>query len=432
MQFRFAGLVAALTLTSISLAQSDTPTVGFAQVDSRTLPFASDACGFVGASALAIEATLDDGRIVRFTGEDVQMLASDGSLLSTLGSLAGPVFPSFISVDPTESFAVVGESCNGEIFRVDLAAGGFTPLTSIPFNYDAVFATDPNFVFVSASGTATFGRNRIYLVNVNDGTTTLRGRVAGFSGPLAMASDGTLFYATQRSGHDKSVITWSAFLAQSGVLLTEGNSNLFVTGLSSASGLNIDPVTGNLLVTEFQALRLFDSSGTELGTVASAGAGSFLGNVEIRDAGGSGSLQAFQPANCSVRYTVTDFFSFGERRTTVPVRAVATLTGPTSGAAAKTLTITGAHPNTRVLVFYNTTAFLNPAEFVFGSFGFPYHSALPLDRSRPIRPAVVADSQGTAVFTYNDPGSLHGSLVFQALIRGANGQTVGTSSYVLN
>jgi len=432
MQYRFTGILAALMLTTVSLAQSDIPSSGFEQTGSRDLPFASDACGFVGASALAIEAVLSDGRIVQFTGQDILLLDGSGASISTLASLPAPVFPSFVRIHPGEAFAVIGESCNGDIFRVDLGSGGLTPLTNLPFNFDGVFAANPDFMFISAAGSATFGRNRIYLLNLNNGVASLRGRLAGYSGPLALTEDGSLLYATQRPGQPKDVISWSPQLTASSILLKEGNASVFVSGLPSASGLTLDPVTGNLLVNEFQALRLFDSNGQDLGAVASADPGTFFGNVEISQDGGTGSLQAFQPENCTARYTATDFFSFGARRTTVPARAVATLTGATSGPAAKTLTITGAHPNSRVLVFFNTTTFLEPAEFVFGSFGFPFHSALPLERSRPIRPAVIADGTGTAVFNYNDPGHLHGTLVFQALIRGSNGQTVGTSTYALN
>ena len=62
----------------------------------------------------------------------------------------------------------------------------------------------------------------------------------------------------------------------------------------------------------------------------------------------------------------------------------------------------------------------------------PFHSALPQPFIRRLNVPVATDANGTAVFNYFDPGSLHGTQVLQALIQDEVGLTLGTSTFVLN
>lgn len=428
---RVFGFVGAAILSAPAIAQSgDSAAVGFEQSATRVLGFEMDPCGFAGSSTLSTEATLSDGRVVEFTGLDFNLLAPDGSPLMTLGSLASAVFPSFVVISPDETYAVAGESCTGNIYRIELT-GGLTLLTTLNFNFDAAFLGSSDLLFVSAAATTAFGRNQLYRVNGVTGATVLRGRLAGFSGPVTTDGDGRLYYATQVSGAPVEIISWSASQLSGGPLLSEANASPFVAGLTSGSGLTFDPLGNNLVLTQFDAIRLFATDGTDRGQIVTAIGSTFLANTEVMNASGTGSLQPFQPENSVIRYTATDFFSFADRRTVVTARPVATLTGPTSGAVTRTLTITGAHPNALVQVFFNNIAFLNPSEFVLGG-DFPFHTALLPNRARRINPPLMTDANGTASFSYQDPGTLHGTLVFQAAIFDDAGDFVGTSTFELN
>src|SRR5262249_27025005 len=73
-------------------------------------------------------ATLSSGNRVDFDGLAVNLVADDGTVLLPLGSVPQYVFPSFVRVDAAETFALVGESSNGDIFKVNLAGAGLTTL----------------------------------------------------------------------------------------------------------------------------------------------------------------------------------------------------------------------------------------------------------------------------------------------------------------
>jgi hypothetical protein len=95
-------------------------------------------------------ATLPNGDRIVFDGSTVRREADDGTLIATLGSLPTPVFASFVLPDPTATFAIVGESSRGKLYRVDLAGGGMLLLADLDLNFDAKFQ-DPGHVLVSAA-----------------------------------------------------------------------------------------------------------------------------------------------------------------------------------------------------------------------------------------------------------------------------------------
>src|SRR6186713_89405 len=105
--------------------------------DTLTVGFQSGTPHSVGA--FDAYATLPSGDRVVFDGIDVDLVDEAGALILHLGSLPNFQFPSIVVIDPSNTFAVVGESADvGSIYKVDLAGGGMSPLTAIDFNYDAV------------------------------------------------------------------------------------------------------------------------------------------------------------------------------------------------------------------------------------------------------------------------------------------------------
>ena len=68
-------------------------------------------------------ATLSNGNFVAFDGVRVTLHSESGSLIFTLATLTDTDFPSFVRVDPTETFVVVGESLNGGLYAQRKRAG---------------------------------------------------------------------------------------------------------------------------------------------------------------------------------------------------------------------------------------------------------------------------------------------------------------------
>ena len=423
------GLAAAVLFALVPAVQAQDIAPGFATVERHAMP------------VFAVQATLADGTYFQFDGAAFTLHAADGTLLANLGTLPGQVFPSFARLDPGETYALVGESSNGDVFAVDLAGGGFTLVANVPLNYDAVFE-DAGHALLSVGTFAP--RTRIERLDVATGVRDLVARVQGFQGPLALDALGRLYYVTQATVFPTppgslEILRWSAAQIASGAVLGEADAAVVVDGLDGGSSLAIDPPSQNLVLAELNAsgaipdrIRILSPRGEPLGEVASTSV--TLGQLDVRSGSGTGELRAFQPAGSRLACVVTDFNVFAADRIVLePARPTATLTGPGVGRGAMTLTIEGAAPDAAVAVYFGSVADLVPGELVLhGPFDFAFHTALPLAKTRRTAFLTPTDGTGTAVFQYFDPGNLHGTLVFQSLLYDADLAPVGTSAYVLN
>ena len=103
-----AALFSFLSLSPTGSAQ-DLIAEGFAQTGSQPNPV-----------AFSQYATLSTGDRVVFDGLAIELYDGNGQLLANLGTLPTFVYASFVELDPTESYALVGESSNGDIFKVPL------------------------------------------------------------------------------------------------------------------------------------------------------------------------------------------------------------------------------------------------------------------------------------------------------------------------
>ena len=137
-----------LILGSAVLAAQSCFTFASAQVDAAAPGFQ------LGASPRAVGlfdayATLASGERVSFDGLNVDLVSEDGTVHSPIASFTSFVFPSFVVIDPSETFALVAESSTGGIYRVDLSSGSLNFVVDIDFAYDLVFG-GPDDVLVSA------------------------------------------------------------------------------------------------------------------------------------------------------------------------------------------------------------------------------------------------------------------------------------------
>ena len=423
-----AAAVCSLSPSASALA-TETTAPGFAVSASSPAPA-------YGASY----ATLSDGRIVTFDGASFDLFAADGSLLLNLGTLPAAVWASFVEIDPSETYALIGDSQTGDVFSVDLGGAGVTTVANLPYNFDAVFDADSHFALISAAICGWGCGNDILRLEVATGAITPVAHVDGPSGPLALNAVGELYYATQDPAFpappaSTDIIYWTPSQLASGAPLDETNATLLAAGFDGASALALDPTSQNLFVAEnlygvSGKIHQLDRFGTRVAEVASGL--NWLSNMEFLPATGPGTFQAWQPASVTMIYRRDDFNVYTTDRVSLtPARATATISGSVPGAL--TVTFDGCMPDAAVLLTWGNVNYYDADEFTYDiGLGFPLHFAVPLAAVRRQPFPLPTDSSGTAVFRYYDLGAFAGTLEFQAVLMDQNLALIGTSQAVLN
>ncbi len=433
MNSRFASpILMALAALAPNALSSDTVRPGFKIAGSLSLPVVGSAY-----------ATLRDDRYFSFDGQNFELRARDGSLLANLGTLPAFVYPSFAVLDPTETFALTGESTNGDIYRVDLAGGGFSLVTNLFFNYDVEFDIDPAYVWVSAAVGGFGSGNDLFRVELATGQATQVAHVDGASGSIAVDGAGDLYYADVPTDFcpppgSTDLIRWDRALLLGGQVLDESDASLFSGDYDGASSLVFEPQSEHLFLSEMDycssigRIREIDASGARRAIVIESV--NAVSNLEFFAGSAAATFQPYQPANVRLKYNSTDFVGFTSEVVNVkPKRPSAALSGPGSGPGSMTLTITDAQPNAGVYVLFGARSQYDQDEIVYDlGFGFPVYFALPVNKIRRVQLPIPTDASGTATFTYYDAGGLHGTLAFQALVVDAQGFPLGTSKAVLN
>ncbi|MFN0007554.1 MAG: hypothetical protein ACKVXR_06555 [Planctomycetota bacterium] len=420
-------LVLALPATGVRAAPAapDTLSPGF-------VPHAARPVGAFDAYA-----TLPNSDRIVSDGTTVWREADDGTVLLVLGTFPAPVFASFVLPDPTSTFALVGESSNGEIYRVELAGGGFNFLCDLDYNFDARFE-DAGHVLVSAATCGFMCGNEIHRVDLANGGTTLVAVVSGPSGPLARAANGDLYYGVNPDwpATTGSIIRWSAAQVSSGTLLTEAAAAILASGIDPASSMELEPVFGNLFVTQpvfgnTSHVREYTPDGQLRGIVAASP--EYLSGVEFLRTTGIGSFQAFQPAGVRLLYRATDYSANTSAvRSVRPRRPRASTSGPgLTGPGIVTIQVKDALPNASISLLMGATAHYDANEATYDRGYFLFHTGMPLTGIRPLG-TVTTDSNGDGSFQWVNRGGLQGTRVFQALIRDATGRLIGSSTAAFN
>lgn len=420
---RFACLLplGLLAFAPAGLAQ-DTIGDGFAQVSSVPIP-----------AAFASYATLSSGEQVVFDGLSIDLYDAAGGYLLNLATLSNFAFNSFVAIDPSETFAICGESSNHDLFKVALDGSSFTTLANVVYNYDAEFE-DANHLIVSAT-TCGFGcGNDLVRVNTDTGATTTVATVSGASGPIAIADNGDLYYATSSDSFpappgSTSILRWTSAQVSAGTLLSELDATIISAGLDGAASLGIDPAYGNLFLAEsiFGATsRIYEfdkQTGAKVDTIVESA--NFLSTIEFGEHGGNGHVHAYQPATGSfLRY------NNGEVVTVEPVRPQSSIS---YNGNQVTFQVTGAKPNSAFLVTWGPSSSYSPIETSYQlSFSFAFHTGIPLGQLRRTPWYTPTDANGTGSFTYFDFQNLGGTLVFQALCTDESGTFIGSSEAAAN
>jgi hypothetical protein len=383
----------------------------------------------VAVAPFAQIGSIDADTVVVFDGSTIARfeLATGGS--TTVATLPGFVFPSFVVVEPDHGHALIGESQNNDILRVDLASGAVATVVNLNFNFAAVIE-DAGHALVSAAVLGLGHPNQILRVDLASGATTQVADVTGYSGPLARAANGDLYYGQPLpQPATQNVLRWTKAQVESGLLLTENDATVFASGFDSVSSLAIDPATHHVFVAEsrFGATSEIEEYAPDGSFVASLlAAPNWIAGLEVLADVGPGSFQSFQPSGTLLRYQTSDFFSSADCATLRPRQATASVSGSGLGGPGDvTLSIAGAYPNASVFVVRAPSwAYAFPeVALPFGN--FLLHTGLPLSYFQGGGVWLATDGAGRASVTLAGHGGGAAQYVLQGLVAEPGGGFVG-------
>lgn len=371
-------------------------------------------------------ATLSNGDFVLFDGSTIDRYDASGAFQQNLVTLGGFVFSSFLILDPSETFVVAGESSNQEIFKVDLATGVKTPLTTLTFNYDAQFES-ANTIVVSASAGGFGAPNEIHRVNTDTGASTLLATVAGPSGPVCVDAAGNVFYGTVDSSFpppvgSTDVLRWSAAALTGTPVLDESDAVVSGSGFNGAGDLVCDPSTGDVFLAENDFATgsnvIFRVGATRATSEQLVDGSTFftIGNLEFVGATGGAIFGPYQPDfGGTLRYTTTDFGGTNDRNRVRPDRPEVTLAGPGAiGSGPFSVNLSGAPAGGVAVFVFGAQSLYSPVELPYFFGGQPVLSGFDVATSI-VGPIVGTSGSGTASLSYFNNGTLGGSAVIQAI-----------------
>jgi hypothetical protein len=387
----------------------------------------------------ALTATLSTGEIVAFDGQNLDLYADNGDLINNLVTLPEFVFGSFLLVDPTDTFVVLGESSNHDILRIDLNPIGIpVAVANLVFNFDAVFE-DQDTLLVSAASCGFGCGNEIFRVGLTTGSVQLIARVSGASGPLALDGAGNLYYGTASGQfppppNHSEVIRWDASQLHGGPVVSQSDSTLIATGLEGASDLVFDPVGGGLYLAAndfgsgVNVIRQILGSNVNDPILVEGTPFNSIGGLEFVPGDGQAEFAGYQPVRGgTLTYNTTDFFSIFERRSLAPRRPQLTIGGPgATGAGVFTVEVTNGPPSGSALLYYGSSALFDPLETVI-QLRVPLFVGLDLPSLMRAPGTFALDATGTGSRDFVNPGGLEGQFAIQLLMLDDIGRIAGMS-----
>jgi hypothetical protein len=410
------------------LPPADSVAVGFGPGIERSVP-AGSAIG-----------PLPGGEFVVFDGLAIVRYGADGFPEATLATFPSAVFADFAVADPSATFVAVGESSQGNIYRVDLGGAGLSLVCTLNNNFDAVFDGANELIVSSAPCFSGCGTD-LSRVELATGTLTAIGQVNGPSGPLARSPQGDLYYAVQSSSFPPppgsiDVVRWSAATVASGAFLTQANSSTFSSGFDGGASLAFDPIDAHVLIAESRSIGVsdvveIDTTGARVGIVLTSP--DWIAPIAFSSVQGAGAFEAFQPTGLLLRYQATDYTQFTARVDGVaPVRPTAKTSGPgLSGPGPVRLTVQGALPSSHVLIVVAPASDCAGQEAIYDVGTYLLHSCLPLSTLQNATVTVPTDANGMAQYTVFNSGGPH-SLALQAIVESPQGAWLGSTLTVFN
>ncbi|TAJ21917.1 MAG: hypothetical protein EPO68_04045 [Planctomycetota bacterium] len=387
--------------------------------------------------------TFANGDVLCFDGVAIARFDAGGAPLATYATLPAFVFPSFVRLDAAEQYALVGENSSDQLWRLELPAGALVPLPALHFNFDAV-QRDAAVWYLSA---ATCGFNcgtEIWKLDALAGTTELRARLDGPSGPVALDPAGNLYFASQSGAFpappgSTSILFLLGSQLAAGPVLAPSNAFAIASGFDGGGDLLYDASTQRLLLAENNygsGLNriVFVNGGPASSPVLVDGApGQWISNLELAPAAPFGVLAAFQPPGDRLRYNTTDFALAHARISLEPLRPVLALRGPgASGAGTLELNVDGAPPTGWALFAFGPAGSVGAIEAPLPLPGaISLWSPLALGSIGLVPGLVPIDAVGHATRVVAHDGSAIGQLALQALLLDADFAPAATSGVAL-
>jgi len=432
----FRGVAAALLGAALAPAQSATQpsTQSATQAQPQPLgPWNQAAQGYQRVAELpfpayAAWAPLADGSRLVFDGRS--LVRTNGVWTATIASYATFVFPSFVVTDGVTAW--VGESTNGSLKSIDLTTGLVRVMNTLVFNYDAVLL-DARTLLISAAPCGFSCGSDLYQLDLSTHQLSLRGHVAGPSGPLARDRAGNVWYGQNSPLYpappaSSRLLRWSAAQVQGSALLSDSNATVIQAQLDGVADLAVDLEGGLVLVSqarlgkesEIIALNL---AGQWQGYVA-RGTPWFSG-LALLDSAGPGSFHAWSGAGTQLWCVASEFVWGGPDKLLAfePRRAVAHTTG--SGMPGLvTWSVSGAPAQGSWTLLAAPRQMWSGSESVWRWSDAPFTSAIAPSAWTRIAKGSI-DSLGNASCAWQSPGP---HLALQGLLRTRDGRSVGTTT----
>ncbi|MBM4060541.1 MAG: hypothetical protein FJ265_05530 [Planctomycetes bacterium] len=212
--------------------------------------------GFSAVTSLLL--SLPGGALARFDGVDL-WLDRPGLATRSLLHLHAPVSGSFL-VEAAPGELLLGESSSHRLWLVPLAAPGRPrPAAAIPFAYDTALLSPGHAVVSARTGGFASPHNELLALDLATGTVQVFARLPGASGPVALATNGDLYYATASPlfpmpAGQTEVLRFPRALVDQAIaaqqLLGIAQAQVVAAGLDSAGDLAFDG-EGDLLFTDW-------------------------------------------------------------------------------------------------------------------------------------------------------------------------------------
>lgn len=360
--------------------------------------------------------------LITFDGTNVQ-LTPPGMSPQTLLTVSGLAFGSFLLQTSTNRvlFGHTGPGPAGSsdaVWSLPLQGPApAQPLAMVPFNYDATMLT-PNTVLLSARlGGFAAASNELVALDLTTGSTQVVASVPGASGPVAVAANGDIFYATGYAGFPPLPGTaevlrfprqqFDAAIASSTVLgLADAQS--VMSGLDAVGDFAFDD-DGDLLFVDWwngRVSEISDAAGQPwLALVIDYGAASVTATaLQFVPGSAHGDFEPFQPPNGTLLVHETDYTTMSQLRSlTTATATVSVAPGTTLGAGPFTLSVAGG-PSLGIGVVA-LAAGVSPNTVPLQVPGFEqrlwWNAALT---TGPILVTVAFDAVGHAALTASSPG----------------------------
>jgi len=293
------------------------------------------------------------------------------------------------------------------------------PLAFVTLNYDAVLLTPTSALVSARTGGWGAADNDLLVLDLLTGNTQLVVRVPGASGPLAIAPNGDVYYATGYAGIPMPPGTTTVLrfrrlqldlALQTPRVLGLAHAETVVSGLDSAGDLAFDD-DGDLLFVDWFNSRIgeiSDAVGSSPWLAAPladyALAAVFPTTVQFVPGNGGGVFEPFQPANGSLLVHETDYtaISRARRLRAAPADLSATGGSPIPSGPFVLTTVNGPNLGLGIVAFaFDAT----PGTFTLQIPGFEQ----PLAWSHalvatPMLATIAFDASGAAALALVNPG----------------------------